>query len=74
MKFKQIVTTAVLSTAFIGTVQAGITLRHALLGTELDMSFAKKGGDTDAFKEFMKDGKTLTTRIKQPLKKVRTYI
>lgn len=36
---------------------ADITLRHALTGAELDMSFAKKGGDTEAFKQFMKTGK-----------------
>lgn len=58
MKFKQVVITSILATAFIGTTaQADITLRHALLGSVLDMSFAKKGGDTDAFKEFMKEGR-----------------
>ncbi|MDF1583391.1 MAG: cytochrome c(L), periplasmic [Methyloprofundus sp.] len=58
MKFKQILTSALLVSAVAGTsAHADITLRHALLGTELDMSFAKKGGDTPAFKEFMKEGK-----------------
>ncbi|MBE0470248.1 MAG: cytochrome c(L), periplasmic [Methyloprofundus sp.] len=58
MKFKQILTSALLVSALAGTsAHADITLRHALLGTELDMSFAKKGGDTPAFKEFMKEGR-----------------
>ncbi len=58
MKFKQIITSAILTTALVGScAQADITLRHALLGSTLDMSFAKKGGDTPAFKEFMKEGR-----------------
>lgn len=39
------------------TAHAEITLRHAINGEQLDMSFAKKGGDTDAFKQFMQTGK-----------------
>ncbi|GAB4261964.1 MAG: hypothetical protein Kow0065_12580 [Methylomicrobium sp.] len=39
------------------TVQADITLRHAITGEQLDLSFAKKGGDTEAFKQFMQTGK-----------------
>ncbi len=38
-------------------VSAEITLRNALTGETLDMSFAKKGGDTDMFKQFMQSGK-----------------
>jgi len=58
MRFKIILTSTVLATALIATTaQADITLRHAILGTPLDLSVAKKGGDTPAFKEFMKDGK-----------------
>ena len=58
MTFKKIAIASVLATAFIGTsAQADITLRHTLTGATLDMSFAKKGGDTDAFKEFMKEGR-----------------
>jgi cytochrome c-L len=58
MTFKKTVIASVLTTAFVATTaQADITLRHALLGSVLDMSFAKKGGDTDAFKEFMKEGR-----------------
>jgi len=36
---------------------AEITLRNTITGETLGMSFAKKGGDSDAFKQFMKDGK-----------------
>ena len=58
MTLKKIVISSTLATVFIvTTAQADITLRHALKGDVLDMSFAKKGGDTDAFKEFMKEGK-----------------
>ena len=58
MKYRHIVTSAVFITAIFNTsTQADITLRHAIKGTELDMSFAKKGGDTPAFKEFMKEGR-----------------
>lgn len=58
MKVKKTIISSVLVAAFVGTTaQADITLRHALTGAALDMSFAKKGGDTDAFKEFMKEGR-----------------
>ncbi len=36
---------------------ADITLRHAITGETLDMSYAKAGGDTEAFKQFMRTGK-----------------
>ncbi|WAR44122.1 cytochrome c(L), periplasmic [Methylomonas rapida] len=39
------------------SAQADITLRHALTGEVLDLSFAKKGGNTDKFKQFMQTGK-----------------
>jgi len=69
MRFKIIVTSAVLATAMFGShVQADITLRHALLGSALDMSFAKKGGNTPAFKEFMKEGKTPYNTDKKAIK------
>ncbi len=59
MKLKTFLTGA-LMTAVVTTVssaQAEITLRHALTGETLDMSFAKKGGNTDQFKQFMQTGK-----------------
>lgn len=37
--------------------QADITFRHAVTGETLDMEFAKKGGDTEAFKKFQQTGK-----------------
>ncbi len=46
-----------LSLAAISAAQADITLRHALTGETLDLSFAKKGGNTDKFKQFMQTGK-----------------
>ncbi|TPQ29047.1 cytochrome c(L), periplasmic [Methylomonas sp. EFPC3] len=46
-----------LSLATVSAVQADITLRHALTGEALDLSFAKKGGNTDKFKQFMQTGK-----------------
>ncbi len=59
MSIKQFMGIATLTSAFLFTtaIKADITLRHALTGAELDLSFAKKGGNTDAFKEFMKTGK-----------------
>ncbi|MEQ1528600.1 MAG: cytochrome c(L), periplasmic [Methylococcales bacterium] len=36
---------------------ADIDLRNAITGMPLDLSFAKKGGNTDAFKEFLQTGK-----------------
>lgn len=36
---------------------ADVTLRHAITGEVLDMSYAKAGGDTEAFKQFMRTGK-----------------
>ena len=41
----------------IPVAQADITLRHALTGETLDLSFAKKGGNTEKFNQFMQNGK-----------------
>jgi cytochrome c-L len=58
MKLKKKVGGAAIMAALISTnAQADITLRHALTGEILDLSFAKKGGDTEAFKAFLKTGK-----------------
>ncbi len=59
MKLKTLLNGAVLSMAVLGatSAQADITLRHALTGEALDLSFAKKGGNTDKFKQFMQTGK-----------------
>ncbi len=37
--------------------QAEITPRHALTGEVLDLSYAKKGGNTEQFKQFLETGK-----------------
>ncbi|MCX7089387.1 MAG: cytochrome c(L), periplasmic [Methylococcales bacterium] len=39
------------------SVQADVDFRHAIEGTVLDFSFAKKGGNTPGFKKFLVDGK-----------------
>ena len=58
MKLKHLLATATVALALTGTEAiADITPRHALTGEVLDMSFAKKGGNTEAFKQFMKEGK-----------------
>lgn len=43
--------------AGLSTAHADITLRHALTGEVLDLSFAKKGGNTEQFKQFLQTGK-----------------
>ncbi|MDT8407593.1 MAG: cytochrome c(L), periplasmic [Methylococcales bacterium] len=40
-----------------GLVQAEITPRHAITGEVLDLSYAKKGGNTEPFKKFLETGK-----------------
>jgi cytochrome c-L len=62
---------AVVMTALAGTAtaQAEITLRHAITGEVLDLSFAKKGGDTEAFKEFLKTGKNPYNGDEEAIKK-----
>ncbi|MBU2569953.1 MAG: cytochrome c(L), periplasmic [Gammaproteobacteria bacterium] len=58
MKLTRLLAGILAGTALISTAaHAEITLRNAITGEQLDMSFAKKGGDTEAFKQFMQDGK-----------------
>lgn len=59
MKFKTFLSSAVmmLSVAFIPLAHADITLRNALTGEVLDLSFAKKGGAAEPFKHFLQSGK-----------------
>ncbi len=61
MKLKQLISVTGLILAVLlmsaETAEADITLHNAITGDTLDMSFAKKGGDTEAFKKFMQDGK-----------------
>jgi cytochrome c-L len=48
---------------------AEITLRNTITGETLDLSFAKKGGDTEAFKKFMQDGKNPYNEDKAAIEK-----
>ncbi len=48
---------AALAIGLAPSVYADITLRNAITGETLDMSFAKKGGNTEQFKQFMQTGK-----------------
>jgi len=53
----------------VSTAQADITLRHAINGETLDLSFAKKGGNTDKFKQFMQTGKNPYNGDEEAVKK-----
>lgn len=71
LKLKRIRACAVVMTALAATTmaQAEITLRHAITGEVLDLSFAKKGGDTEAFKEFLQTGKNSYNGDAEAIKK-----
>ena len=43
--------------AIVTHVRAEITFRHAVTGETLDFSYAKAGGDTEAFKKFRETGR-----------------
>ncbi len=58
-----------LAIAGISTAQADITLRNAITGEVLDLSFAKKGGNTDIFKQFMQNGKNPYNGNEEAVKK-----
>jgi cytochrome c-L len=49
--------------------QADITLNHAITGEVLDMSVAKSGGNTEAFKQFMQKGKNPYNGDKEAVEK-----
>jgi cytochrome c-L len=58
MKITHILASSAIGIALItGTASAEITFRNAITGQPLDMSFAKKGGDSPAFKQFLQDGR-----------------
>jgi cytochrome c-L len=58
MKTTHIFAAASLSLASLSTaVVAEITFHNAITGEVLDLSVAKKGGDTEAFKQFKETGK-----------------
>lgn len=58
MTFKTTSRTALLAVGLLsGHASAEVTFRHAITGETLDFSFAKAGGDTEAFKKFKETGK-----------------
>jgi cytochrome c-L len=71
MKFKTLLNSAMLSLTVLAipTAQADITLRNALTGETLDLSFAKKGGHTEKFKQFMQTGKNPYNGDQEAIKK-----
>ncbi len=48
---------------------AELTFRNAITGQPLDLSVAKKGGDTEAFKQFKETGKNPYNGDKEAVKK-----
>ncbi len=71
MKFKTLISGSMLGIAVLAasSAQADITLRHALTGEVLDLSFAKKGGNSDVFKQFMQTGKNPYNGNEEAIKK-----
>jgi cytochrome c-L len=71
MKFKTLISSGLLGAAIMTmpAAHADITLRHALTGEVLDLSFAKKGGNTDVFKQFMQTGKNPYNGNEEAIKK-----
>lgn len=53
-------------------VKADISLHNAITGEPLDTSFAKKGGNTEAFKQFMQTGKNPYNGDKEAIEKGHT--
>lgn len=70
MKKKQLLTVSAISLALVSvSSMAEITFRNAITGQPLDMSFAKKGGDTPAFKQFIQDGRNPYNGDKEAIEK-----
>lgn len=70
MKIKQLITLSTIGLALVtGLAEAEITFRNAITGQPLDMSFAKKGGDTPAFKQFVEDGRNPYNGDKEAIQK-----
>lgn len=71
MTFKSFINAATIGMAVlaVSVVQADITLRNSITGEVLDLSYAKKGGNTDVFKEFMKTGKNPYNGNEEAIKK-----
>jgi cytochrome c-L len=66
---KMLTVSAIALTLTSGMASADIDLRNAITGMPLDMSFAKKGGNTDAFKEFLQTGKNPYNGNKEVIEK-----
>jgi cytochrome c-L len=72
MKLKPLVTGLALAGLLVVTVQsahADLTLHNAITGEVLDLSFAKKGGNTEQFKQFMQTGKNPYNGKKEAVEK-----
>ncbi len=71
MNFKTIISSSVIGAVLLAmpAAHADITLRHALTGETLDLSFAKKGGHTEKFKQFMQTGKNPYNGDEEAVKK-----
>lgn len=70
MNMKHLLSVSALIMALMSAAaMADIDLRNAITGMPLDMSFAKKGGNTDAFKEFLKTGKNPYNVDRQAIEK-----
>lgn len=62
-------TVAGLLLATLQTAQADISLNNAITGEKLDLSFAKKGGNEEKFKQFMQTGKNPYNGDKEAVEK-----
>jgi len=70
MKLKPLIASSAIGlTLMTGSVLAEITFRNAITGQPLDMSFAKKGGDTPAFKQFVENGRNPYNGDKEAIQK-----
>lgn len=72
MKLKALATglaMAGLLTVTVQTAHADIALHNAITGEALDLSFAKKGGNTEQFKQFMQTGKNPYNGNKEAVEK-----
>jgi len=70
MNKKKLITTTAVSLGLLSlSAVAEITFHHAITGEALDMSFAKKGGDTPAFKQFVQDGRNPYNGDKEAVQK-----
>jgi cytochrome c-L len=70
MKIQSLIAGTAIGFALLaGSALAEITFRNAITGQPLDMSFAKKGGDTPAFKQFAENGRNPYNGDKEAIQK-----